>query len=118
MGWADRAHKKIKTQKLAESIINSPKYQEARKKDMEQSTLKALVCFAFIGLLYLELNFRCKKNGLVKFLEFVKANVADIGNDEEFLKCSNEYFKKNYDLDAMKYLGMEFTEEGEDNEKY
>ena len=64
----------------------------------------------------MELNFRCGRKGLEKFLDFVKANVEEIGNDVEYIKASNEYYKNDFDLDVLKYMGMEF--EGEENEEH
>lgn len=112
MGWVDKAHKKNQIHKLIEQAMNSPEYQMARKKDMEQSALRGLARFCLIGCLYMELNFRCGKKGLLKFLDFVKSNVEEIGEDEDYIKASNEYYKENYDLDVLEYLGMKF--EGEE----
>ena len=106
MGWADKAHKKIKAEKMAMEIMNSPRYREARKQDMQQATMRALVTFVFIGLVYLEMTFRCKRKGLMKFLDFVRGVVIDFKDDDKWLEASNEYYKETYDIDVMDYFGM------------
>jgi hypothetical protein len=67
----------------------------------------------FIGLIWLEMNFRCKRNGLVKFLEFVKGTMADIEGDEDFFRDSNKYYVEKYNLDVMEYLGLALVKEVE-----
>lgn len=113
MSWVDKAHKKNNVHKMIERAMNTPEYKEARRKDMEQATLQALARFSFIGLMYLEVFFRCKRKGMMRFLDYVKNNVIDIGNDEEFLEISRQYFNEKYDLDVMHYLGLELTKDGD-----
>lgn len=113
MSWVDKAHKKNKMHKMIDEAMKSEKYQKARKADIEQAALKGLARFIFIALLYLEMVFRCKKKAFLKFLDFVKKTLEEIGEDPEFLKASNEYFKKTYELDVMDCLGMAFVEEDE-----
>ena len=110
MSWTDKAHKKIKAEKMAMEIMNSPRYREARKQDMQEATMNALATFTFIGLVYLEMNFRCKTKGFEKFIEFVKGTVIDFKEDEKWIEDSNEYYKETYGLDVLKRLGLEKKE--------
>lgn len=116
VSWVDKAHQKNKIHKMIQQAMNTPEYRQARQKDMQQASLRALSRFCLVSCLYMELNFRCGKKGLMKFLDFVKANIEEIGNDVDYIKASNEYYKNDFDLDVLKYMGMEF--EGEENEEY
>ena len=89
MGWADKAHKKIQAEKMAKELMNSQVYREARRKDKEEATLHALGMFTFIGMLWLEMNFGCKRKGLLRFLEFVMGTVADFKKDPEYADIRN-----------------------------
>lgn len=107
MSRLDKIHKKIKTEKMAMEIMNSPRYREARKHDMQEATMNALATFTFIGLVYLEMNFGCKQKGLAKFLEFVKGTVIDFRDDDKWLEASDGYFKETYGMNVLDTLGME-----------
>ena len=114
MSRLDKIHKKIKAEKMAMEIMNSPRYREARRHDMQEATMRALLTFTFIGLVYIEMNFRCKRKGLEKFLEFVKGVVIDFKDDDKWLEASDEYFKETYGLDVVSYMGMEIRKVDED----
>lgn len=118
MGWADKQLKKHKMRKQIDQVLNEPIYREERRKWEEQAVLQALLKFVFIGLIWLEMNFRCKRNGLIKFLEFVKGQLAEIDGDDEFFNDSNKYYKENYNLDVFNYLGLELVKKGECNETH
>ena len=113
MGWADKALEKHKMHKLLEQVLNSPEYREERRKWEEQAVLQALLRFTFICLEYLESKFRCKKNGFIKFLDFVKWTMKDLEEDEEYFDHCNGYYKENYDLDVMEYLGLGLVKKNE-----
>lgn len=117
MGWADKELKKHRMRKEIDQILNEPKYKEERRKWEEQAVLQALLKFVFLGLIWLEMNFHCKRNGLVKFLEFVKGQLAEIEGDDEFFIASNKYYIENYGLDVVKYLGLELQKKNDDNGK-
>ena len=111
MSWVDKAHQRNKIDKMIREAMNSPKYKKARKKDIEQAALRGLAQFCFIALLWLEMNFRCKREGIIKFLTFTKKTVEEIGRDVDFLKASNKYYIEKYDIDVMRFLGMAFEED-------
>jgi ABC-type phosphate/phosphonate transport system permease subunit len=118
MGWADRELKKHRMRKQIDQVLNEPEYREERRKWEEQAVLQALLKFVFIGLVWLEMNFRCKRNGLIKFLEFVKGTMADIEGDDEFFNAANKYYVEKYNLDVMEYLGMALVKKGENHETH
>ncbi len=110
-----RHNRKQMINRMIEEAMNSKQYKEARQKDLEQATIKALVRFTLIGCIYLDMVFRCKKKGLLKFLEFVKKTVCEIGDDNDFIRATNDYYKDKMQLDVMAFLGMQFVGE-EDGE--
>lgn len=102
----DKIHRNLKLHKQIERAMKDPRYVEAERKKQEQAVLNALARFCFISLMYLEVNFGCKKAGLSKFIGFVLKNVREIGEDEEYLTKSNEYYIETHGLDVMASLGM------------
>lgn len=113
MSWADKARKRIQAEKMAKQLMNSQIYREARKQDKQEATMNALASFTFIGLVYLEMNFRCKRKGFEKFIDFVRETVIDFKDDDKWLEDSNTYYKETYGLDVMDRLGLELKKEGE-----
>lgn len=107
MSWATKQHEKNKLHKMIQQAMNSPEYKAARNHDMQQATLRAITRFTFIGLLYLEMNFHCKRKAFIKFIDFVKTTIEEIGDDIEFIDDSNKYYKEKYELDVMNYLGAQ-----------
>jgi hypothetical protein len=113
MSWLDKQHRKIKIDKMIQEAMRRPEYQEARRHDMEQATLRAFCRFCFVSLLYLEMTFRCKRKAFMKFLTFAKKTLEEIGTDTEFIKASNDYYMKEYNLDVMNFLGLKLEEDVE-----
>lgn len=114
MSWADKAHKKNKIDKMIEQAMRSPKYQEAKKKEMEQATLQALCLFCFLMCEFLELNHRYGHKGLTRFLVWAKGRVEEIGNDETYFLDAESYYKEYHDVDILKVLGLIVAEREED----
>ena len=117
MSWADKVHKKIQAEKMAKELMSSQIYREARRQDKEEATLHALGMFAFVGMIWLEMNFRCKRAGLLKFLDFLKGTVIDFKKDPNWLEASDQYFKETYGIDALAYLGLEISKESDTDGK-
>lgn len=109
MGWADKAHKRHKIDSMIKQAMNTPEYQEAKRKDMEQATLKALCRLCFLGCEYLELKHGYKHNGLLKFLDFAKGRMEEIGEDENYFVDVSKYYKEEHNLDVLLELGCELV---------
>lgn len=106
MSYLDKLRKKAQAEKIVKQILSSKEYQEAKKVDQEQWSFRAMAEFAFIGCVYLEMNFRCKQKGLEKWIDFVRDTVVEIGKDENYLVDSEKYYKEKYKLDVMERLGL------------
>lgn len=117
MGWADKAHKKHKIDSMIRQAMNTPEYQAAKKKDVEQATLKALCGFCFLGCEYLELKHGYKKNGLANFLDFAKGRMKELGSDETYFSDAKKYYMEELNLDVLGALGYELIK-GEEDEKH
>ena len=72
----------------------------------EQAVLQSMCWMAFIGCEYLEMQHRYKKNGMEKFLKFLKGRMEEIGEDEQYFKDVIEYYKSTYDLDDATIMGV------------
>ena len=112
MSCVDKAHKKHQLQKKIEQAMKSPEFQIAHKKELEQAVLKAFCLFCFVGCEYLEYKHGYKKNGLQSFLELVKTRVEEIGDDDRYIDDVSAYYKDNYNLDVLEYLGLLVEKEG------
>ena len=112
MGYLDKMHKKIKMEKMIEQAMNSTKYKEARKKDMEQAALNAYMSFCLIACDYLQLKHGYKKNGLITFLKFASKRLKYVEEDDSYFVSMNDYFRDELGLDVLDMLGMKI-EEGE-----
>ena len=103
------ALKRHEMHRMIDEIMQTPKYQEARRIDNEQATLRALCRFCFMACEYLELKHGYKTNGLQSFLKFAKLRVIEIGKDEDAFESDNKYYIENYNLDVMGFLGLEIA---------
>lgn len=111
MGWREKELQKHKMRKMIEQIMNMPEYKEAKRKDEEQSVLRAMVNIAFITCVYLEMKYRCKKNGLENYLNFLKDIMEEVGIDEDWFVDADAHFRKEYNLNAYELLGVAIGEE-------
>lgn len=106
MGWADKAHKKNKADKMIDEIMNHPRYKEIKEKYRIEATLDAFYAFCFSGMEFLETKHRYGRNGLWGFLEFMAEKPNEM--DENYYNKKIAYYKEKYDLDVLNILGCEF----------
>lgn len=71
-----------------------------------QWSLQNLAEFTFIGCVYLEMTFGCKKKRLEKWVDFVRDTIVEIGKDEDYLDASEKYYKEKYGLDVLERMGL------------
>ena len=107
MNWTKKAHQRNKIDNLIKQAMNTPEYREAKRRDMEQATLQALVRFCFIMCEFLELKHGYKHNGLLNFLDFAKCRVVEIGDDEEYFADVEKYYKTEHNVNVLEFLGVE-----------
>ena len=109
MGLADAAIQKHRIKKMVEEAMNSPRYQEARKKDQQQAVLQAYRRLGFLMCEILEYKHGYKREGLAKALGMLKKRMCEIGEDETYFDDVEKYYKDTYNLDVMAELGIEMT---------
>lgn len=103
MGWADKALKKAKQDKIIQEIMNSKAYKEEKKKDQLQTF--SLLCF--VALDFLEEHHRYGQKGMLKFLDFANRRMQYISQEnEKYIDDMNDYFLDKYGFDILAGLGL------------
>lgn len=106
MTWADKQLKKHRARKQVEEILNSPEFKKYEQERDLQAVLDALGSFTFMACGYLEIKHGYKKEGLKKFLSYMRGCIESMDKDEEFLIATEKYFKEEVKLDVLKELGL------------
>lgn len=106
MGWREKSLKRHKAEQMAKEIISSKKYQEARKADMEQAALDAYCRFCLVACDYLQMNFNCKRNGIMKFLKCASDVIQYTTGDDKYFEDMNTVMIDECGVDVMAELGV------------
>lgn len=106
MSWVDNAHQKNKLQKQIDEILNGPEYKKMQEEFKTECVANALARFTFFACGFLETRYGYKKEGLKKFLEFIKLNLSCTEDDENFFITYSQHYKDEYDLDVLAELGL------------
>ena len=115
MSWADKALKKHKAEKMAMEIINSKKYQEAKKQDMEQAALNAYCRFILVACDFLQINYRCKRKGIEKFLKYAKEIMQYTLEDDQYFEDMNQVMIDECGIDVLYELGFKVEKENKND---
>lgn len=113
MSWVDKAHQKNKLQKQIDEILNGPEYKKEREEFRVECVANALARFTFFACGFLETRYGYKKEGLKKFLEFIKLNLSCTEDDENFFITYSQYYKDEYDLDVLGELGLKIGDKND-----
>ena len=106
MGWADKALKKAREEKLVADVVNSRAYRQQKKKE----DLRMFALLGFISCDYLELKHRYKRNGFMNFLKFANERMRYISTDNEYyIDDMNSFYKEEHGIDMLKWLGIDST---------
>lgn len=111
MGYLDKMRKREENRKRAEAIIKTPAFQEYMREREEEAVLNALARFSFIACDFLETQHYYKRNGLKKFLAFVKKRMAYTEENELYFKEYHEYVLAEYEVDILGELGLAIERE-------
>lgn len=90
MSWVDKAHKKNQIDKIVEQAMKSPKFKEEMIKAQDKGYRKALDSFLLISVDYLHRNFRCKKDGIIKYVNFFVEQMNYAKEYEDYFENMNE----------------------------
>lgn len=110
MGYLDKMRQREAKRKLAEEVMNTPEFKEFMRQQEEQAVLNALARFAFMMCGFLETRHGYKKEGLKKFLDFVKVSLKETDGNEDFFIGYDSYYKSELGLDVLAELGMALEE--------
>lgn len=111
MGWADKALKKHKVEKMTMEIIKSKKYQDAKRADMEQAALNAYCRFCLVACDYLQIRHNYKKNGIKNFLKYASEVMQYTLEDDKYFEDMNQVMIDECGIDVMDALGMKVVKE-------
>lgn len=106
MTWAEKQLRQYKARKQIEEIMNSPEFKKYEREKESQSVLNALASFSFMACGYLEIKHGYKKDGLKKFLQYIKGCIESMELDEDFLIATEKYYIDELKLDVLKELGL------------
>ena len=103
MGWADKALKKAKTDKMIYDIMNTPTYKAEKKKD----SLRTFAVLCFVTMDFLEEHHRYGGKGLLKFLDFANRRMKYISEENEnYIDDMNDYWLDKYQINVLAWLGL------------
>ena len=103
MGWADKALKKAKTDKMIHDIMNTQTYKAEKKKD----SLRTFAVLCFVTMDFLEEHHRYGVKGLLKFLDFANGRMKYISEENEnYIDDMNDYWLDKYGIDVLAGLAL------------
>lgn len=104
MSWVDKAHKKNQTHKLVEQAMKDPRYVAEQKKYLDDATLKAFDSFLLISVDFLYRRHHYRKNGILRYIDFVVEQMHYIESDEEYFKLLNDALAEETGVDILNNL--------------
>lgn len=95
--------------------MSSPEYKEHQKKMRQHDAVASMTKFLYVGIKWLELNFHCKREGILKFMQFFVGRMREIGRDDdlEYFADAEQRLQEMYGISVMGMMGIRITEEGE-----
>ena len=111
MGWREKELRKYQAKKLALEAMNTREYKEARKNEEREIALRTYAHFCLIACDYLQMNFNCKRNGIMKFLKYAAGVLKYIAyEDDGYFNDMNIVMVDECDVDVLKILEMRIEE--------
>ena len=105
-----KVERRLEIERQVREIMNSPSYKEKMKEYRREDILHGLVKLSFITCEYLEMTHRCKKAGLIKYLNFVRERVSELPNDHEYFVDANKYYLDEIGIDVLKMFGLQTSD--------
>ena len=97
-----RKHRMFKQVEQAMKDPRMKKWQDEREREIY---LNAFVTFALHSCDYLYRVHRCKKNGILKFLSFLKKQMEFVQNDPDYFTLLREALMSETGVDVVDELG-------------
>lgn len=101
MGYYDRVRKKQQIEKIAMKALQDPRMQEFKRATEHEAYNRAIDAFLLISVDYMFRNFRCKKEGIIKYVSFFVEQMNYAKEDPNFFELLNEELKKDTGVDVL-----------------
>ena len=94
MGYYERFQKKQQLKQIAEKAMKDPRFKKVLEDTEEMAYNRAMDAFLLISVKYLFRNFRCRKNGILKFAHFFVEEMNQAKKDEKYFENLNNEIEK------------------------
>ena len=102
MGYLDKLHKKAEHDRKMDAIFNDYRFQKYLTAVKIEAQDSAFDAFVLIAARYLCNNFRCKENGVAKFLDFADEQMKCVKKDANYFFKLNDGLKEDIGMDWLK----------------
>ena len=101
MGYYDRVRKKQQIEQIAMKAMQDPRMKEYKRTVEDEAYNRALDAFLLISVDYMFRNFRCKKDGIIKYVSFFVDQMNYAKKDPNFFELLNEELKRDTGVDVL-----------------
>ena len=110
MGYLDKIHKKAAHEKQMQEIFNDYRFKQYLQAVKIEAQEDAFDAFVLITARYLCDNFRCKEQGVLKFLDFADEQMKCVEKDANYFLKLNDGLKEDIGMD---WLNARLKKKGE-----
>ena len=104
MSWADKQLKKHRIHKMVEEAMNDPRYQEAQKKQLDETIEQACDNFMVISVAYLHDKQKFGQKRLLDFVDYVVEQMRYVEEYPDYFVTMNEELAKETGVDVLKNI--------------
>jgi len=101
LSWTDKAHKKAEIDKQVQKVIRDPRFKQIINRERDIAYNQALDSFLLISVDYLFRTFRCKKKGILNFVDFFCQQLDYAQQDVEYFKLLNEELEHDTGVNVL-----------------
>lgn len=101
MGYHDRYRKKQQIKDIADKAMKDPRFKKLLQETEDNAYNRAMDAFLLISCDYLFQNFRCKKDGIIKFVEYYVKQMNYAKKDPEYFPLLNEDLMDNTGVNIL-----------------
>ena len=111
MNWRTKELYKHQVKKFAKDAMNTREYKELRRKEEEEIQLRTYITFCLVACDYLQINFGCKKRGIMKALVYFADIMKYISDeDDNYFVDMNNVMIDECDIDVLGLLNAKVEE--------
>lgn len=101
MGYYDRVRKKQQLHDIANKAMKDPRFKQVLQETEDKAYNRALDAFLLISVDYMFRNFRCKKDGIIKYVSFFVEQMNYAKKDPEYFALLNDELKRDTGVDVL-----------------